>query len=116
MNVLVAIVTLLVFVACSDVQFVDRVEVENPTDYDARVEVRGDDDGWVALATVTAKETKAVGYVIDQGPAWIFRFSYAGHQVEAAYERSALVEAGWRVEVPPAFEEELGSAGVQPPP
>lgn len=104
------------FTACSDVEFIDKIHIGNPTDYNASVDVRGEGGGWLALTTVVANETRTVEQVIDQGSSWTFRFSYAGHEVASKYKRDALVESGWRLEVPSEFETQLRDAGVEEPP
>lgn len=103
--------------ACSDVRFVDRIEVVNETDYPANVDVRGRSGGWVDLTTVGAGEVREVEEVIDQGGSWTFRFSYGGRAaVESTFSRSALAGADWRVEVPADLEQSLRNEGVPVPP
>jgi predicted secreted protein len=111
-----AVVAAVGLASCSDVALVDRVVIRNPTEYTARVEVRGAERGWLALTTVSADATSTVERVIDQGPSWIFRFSYGGVEVETTHQRDDLARSGWRVEVPSEFETELRSEGVEPPP
>ncbi|MDQ3646395.1 MAG: hypothetical protein M3345_05600 [Actinomycetota bacterium] len=111
------VLTALLLAACDNVNFVERVEIVNGTSYTARVDVSGEDGGWLALATVSAGSSREVREVIDQGPTWTFRFVYAGYDpVELTIARPDLVDAGWRVEVPDELEERLRDAGVAPPP
>lgn len=107
---------LLALVSCGDVAFVERVVIENTTEYTAQVEVSGVEGGWLALTTVSADETKTIQEVIDQGRSWTFRFSYGGVEVETTHERDVLARSGWRVQVPSEFERQLRSEGVEPPP
>ncbi len=102
---------------CDGVAFVQRVIIVNETDYSAKVEVRGESGGWFGLTTVSEQETLEVGEVIDQGSSWTFRFSYGSHHpVALTMSKKELIDAGWRVEVPEEFEENLRAEGVPPPP
>jgi hypothetical protein len=102
---------------CSDVGFVDRIVIDNPTDFTANVDVTsGARDGWIGLTTVAGGSQATVQEVIDQGSAWIFRFSYAHHDEELRVSRVELVRSDWRVEVPESFAAALRARGVVPPP
>lgn len=104
--------------ACSETAFVDRITLVNPTDYPAHVEVSdGSKEHWLALTTIRSGRTTRVEEVIDQGATWVFRFAYAGKQVEEIeMSRRDLAQAEWRVEVPPTFDDALREQGLEPPP
>jgi hypothetical protein len=103
---------------CSNASFVDEVTLVNQTDYPAHVEVSNTSrKAWLNLAVALRDRETTVYDVIDQGSVWIFRFDYAGkHEEELEISRSGLVRAGWKVEVPPSFGQELQQLGVEPPP
>lgn len=103
--------------ACSDVQFVDRIVIDNPTRFHANVDVSdGARESWLALAAVETGTQSVVEQVVDQGSTWVFRFAYSGHQQEIRLSRAELADAGWRVEVPTSFEAALRDRGISPPP
>ena len=103
--------------ACDNVTLVERVVLVNETDYSANVEVRGENEGWLALGTLSPQEAREVTQVIDQGSSWTFRFSYGGHDpVELMLTKSELIDADWRVEVPDELEDNLQAEGVPRPP
>jgi hypothetical protein len=117
LSLIVVLAALLPLYACDGVTFVERIVVVNETDYSANVDVRGNGGAWLGLTTVSPHDSREVGQVIDQGPLWIFRFSYGRQDsVELDISRNELVEAGWRVEVPSELEENLRAEGVTPPP
>ncbi|MDQ3940457.1 MAG: hypothetical protein M3238_03795 [Actinomycetota bacterium] len=108
---------LLLLGSCNDVTFVDRVIITNDTDYSATVDVRHDGGGWLGLTTVPARQTRTVEEVIDRGDSWTFRFAYGSRDpLLIEMSRDQLIDAGWRVEVPLEFEENLRDEGVLPPP
>ncbi len=114
-NVLFGLVMLLA--ACDDVAYIDRIVVENATDYTADVAVRGETGGWLALIRVSAHETREIEQVVDQGSMWTFRFSYGKYDpVELEMSKDELRDGGWRIEVPDELEERLRAEGVSPPP
>ena len=104
--------------ACSYVSFVEEITVVNQTAYPADVGVSDESrQEWLNLTTAQGNQEATVREVIDQGAVWIFRFDYAGkHEEEIEMPRSELVRAGWRVEVPESFSDELERLGVEPPP
>ena len=100
----------LLMVSCSGrPPTVDRITISNPTSYDIDVEVTDRDrDGWLPVAIVQARSEHVARDVIDQGEAWIFRFSHWGDPVgEFSPTRAELERNGWRVEVPAEVEERL---------
>ena len=104
--------------SCAEsVTHLDRVVVVNRTDYDFVVEVKGrDESAWLPLGIAHRRRAEAFGDVIDQGPAWVFRFSYLGKSAgEVSIRRGELEQSNWRVEVPPEAAERLRAQGVQPP-
>jgi len=111
------LVTAAVLGACDEVSFVESVVIVNDTVYSPRVEVRGREEGWLALTTVRPEDTTEVRHVIDQGDTWIFRFTYTLYDpVDLELSRTELEESDWRVEVPDELEQSLRAEGVPPPP
>ncbi|HEX2295574.1 MAG TPA: hypothetical protein VHN37_09730 [Actinomycetota bacterium] len=103
--------------ACSGPAFVERVVLVNDTDYSVSVDVRGETDGWLSLATLPSHRSRAIGQVIDQGMTWTFRFSHGYHDpFEVELSRRPLADADWRVEVPAELEADLRAEGVPPSP
>ena len=92
---------------------VDRITISNPTAYEIDVEVTDRDrDGWLPVAIVQPRSEHVARDVIDQGEAWIFRFSHWGDPVgEFSPTRAELERSGWRVEVPAEVEERLQQLG-----
>jgi hypothetical protein len=92
--------------------------VENPTEYDVRIEVSGgEDDGSLTIGTARRRATSRFEGVIDQGDIWVFRFTAQGHEAgELRVDRDDLESDGWRVVIPERLGEELAARGVTPPP
>lgn len=105
-------------IGCADVDFADRVTVINQTEFPASVAVAGvERDEWLGLGRAQQKGSQAFTEVIDQGEVWVFRFGYIDrHQVEMEMSREELANAGWRVQVPASFADELRRMGFEPPP
>jgi hypothetical protein len=95
---------------------VDELRLVNPHPYHVTVEVAGeDDDGWLAVGTVERDQSETFEDVIDQGPRWRARFSYAGVDAdEITISRRDLETDGWRLTIPPTVGERLREAGLQP--
>lgn len=115
-TILCLLIVLTLFSGCSDVRFVDKVEIANDTSYPANVDVRGRTGGWLGLTTASSGEVNVVEDVIDQGEQWTFRFAYAGIEVETTTTRKALADSDWRVEVPDELQDRLQEEGLPPPP
>ncbi len=91
-----------------------RLTVENPTAYLINVDVTGAErDGWLDVGSFRRERTRTVEELTDQGPHWVFRFSYGGVQGgELTVTRDQLVRDGWRVGVPPDVTQRLRDAGL----
>jgi hypothetical protein len=114
---LIGLLLLFTFAGCSGERFVDEVVLSNPTAYVATVEVNdGAGSGALSLATVPARSEVTVKEVIDQGPTWSFRFTYAGYEEGMRLSRSQLQRSDWHVVIPESFETALRDRGVVPPP
>ena len=114
---LVIVGSMLVAGACSEESFVEEVSFSNPTDYPATIEV-SDASGrnWLPLGTVRPGQEKTIRSVIDQGPEWLFRFTYGGeHEQEVAIPRADLEESDWSFEIPQTFEDTLREKDVPLP-
>jgi hypothetical protein len=113
-----ASIVLLLLPGCSNVSFVSRVTVANPTDFPVNVDVSNRRmDRWLSLGSAEAGSEVTTRDVIDQGAVWVFRFDYLGAddaRLETA--RADLTRAGWRVEVPQTLDEDLREKGFRPPP
>lgn len=94
---------------------VERIEIANPHQWMAMVDVtdarRTQELG---LGAVDRTKSQSFEEVIDQGDTWIFRFSYAGVDVERAIPRDELERDGWKVTVPDEFAERLEAQGTPP--
>lgn len=94
---------------------VERIEITNPHQWVAVVDVtdarRTQELG---LGAVDPAKSQSFEEVIDQGDTWIFRFSYAGVDVERAIPRAELERDRWKVTVPDEFSERLEAAGTPP--
>jgi hypothetical protein len=96
--------------------FVDHLTIVDGTAYTVDVDVAGArGDGWVGVGTVGAGRTARFEEVVDQGPTWLIRFSYAdvdGGEVRVT--RAQLERDGWRVTVPADVATRLAAAGLAP--
>ncbi|HEV3402359.1 MAG TPA: hypothetical protein VG078_11110 [Acidimicrobiales bacterium] len=96
--------------------FVSELTVTNPLVYKINVEVKAPGrEGWSLLGTIPRETTKTLEQIVDQGPQWLFRFSYGGEVGgEIAISRTELRAKDWRVTVPLEVGDRLRQAGVQP--
>lgn len=96
--------------------FVDQLTVENPLAYKVNIAVkRPVGGGWSDLGTVRRETSKTIEQVVDQGPRWLFRFTYGGELGgEMTVDRSQLRADGWRVAIPPDVGDRLRQAGSRP--
>lgn len=100
----------------------ERLTVENPTAFDVDVTVltvegrTGKPGGLrLALGSVPARGTAEFTDVLDQGWAWVFRFSGAGaFGGEYAAGEDDLRRRNWSVDIPADVAERLGEAGLAP--
>lgn len=90
--------------------------VDNPTVYQVNVDVSPSGDGdWLDLGSVGRERTKTIEQVGDQGPQWVFRFSYGGVDGgRVTLSRTELTASHWTVKVPSEVGERLRTAGLQP--
>lgn len=96
---------------------VDEVTIDNPHEWSASVRVTGGDrDGWLRVGTVERETEQSFLELVDQGGAWVFRFSYAGEVAEVRVRGAELEEDGWQVRVPDELADALRAAGVAPTP
>lgn len=115
--VFLALLLGMVCVGCSSERYVERIVINNPTDFIANVDVTGGArDGWLGITTADAHSEKTVEQIYDQGSTWIFRFSYSGYEEEIQLSRAELARSDWRVQVPDSFASALKARGVPPPP
>ncbi|CAN5237186.1 hypothetical protein BH18ACT4_BH18ACT4_16110 [soil metagenome] len=97
---------------------VGSVAVVNASEYDIQVQVSDDDrGGWMSLTTAESESTSVTSHVIDQGDAWVFRFSAQGRDGgELRMTRADLDQADWSVEIPDAVVDHLRQQGAPPTP
>jgi hypothetical protein len=96
--------------------FVDRIAIENRTEYKLEVDVAGAErDLWLDLGAVNRKTTKTIEAVIDQGDTWVFRLHYGGENAgEFTVSRDDLVRDRWRAQFPDEAGHRLAGMGVPP--
>lgn len=97
---------------------IDRLVVDNPTEYDLQVTARGPDErSSVAIATVSRGQQHLVEEVIDQGDSWVFHFAGQGRDgADLTVSRDDLARAGWVLTVPDEIAQDLRSKGAPPTP
>jgi hypothetical protein len=105
-------------VAFDDPGFVERVTVQNPSEYDIRVVVAPSSGSAVLPLGVVGQRCAATfGDVVDQGDSWTVRFEAQGSEGgTATVEREALERNGWVVQVPASVVEHLRQTKVPAPP
>ena len=108
---------------CSSLLFDDpgrvpTLTVDNPTPYDVRVDVRGDDtDGWTVLTSVRQHCATSVESSIDRGARWVFRLRAQGRALaEFTISRSELEQARWHFTVPATVGDDWEAGGIPHPP
>jgi hypothetical protein len=107
------VLTLAVLPALRVGSFVHEVRIANPSEFDVKVDAASaPNDGWMAVGTARNHDTTAVQEVYDLGGDWYFRFSTPYGTAETHVSRSQLDQAGWAIEVPPSFVEQLRHAGA----
>lgn len=111
-----ALVAVLLFSDLRSHAFVGRLTMTNDSRYTVQVDVsNGDRDGWLSLGAVGRESTRVAREVLDPGPTWVFRFTYAGRDVgELQVVRSELRDQGWTVVVPPDVADRLSTEGAPP--
>jgi len=95
---------------------VPRVTAVNPGEYQVNVDVgRAGHAGSTDLGTLDREATKVLEEIADQGPTWVFRFSYGKMPVgELTVSRIQLERDGWKFTVPPEVTGHLRAAGRPP--
>jgi hypothetical protein len=111
-------IVVLLLPGCSNVSYISRVTIANPTSFPVNVDVSGEGRAkWLSLGSAEARSEATTRDVVDQGDVWVFRFDYIGvHSAMVETSRANLARAGWRVEVPRSLEGDLRAMGFQPPP
>lgn len=91
-----------------------RLTLQNPTPYLVNVDVsRRGRDGWLDVGSFRRERTRTVEELADQGPQWVFRFSYGGVEAgDLTVSRDQLAREGWRISVPSSVGERLRHAGL----
>ncbi len=98
--------------------FIERLTVENPTEYHITIDVTGDDrDGWIGVGTAQKRGRSIFNEVIDQGDVWIFRFASQGSEGgELLLTRAELEQSKWTVDIPEEVANSLRAQGAPPSP
>jgi hypothetical protein len=92
---------------------IDELTVDNPHPWMASIDVTdADRDGWVGVGTVEREQRQTFRSILDQGPRWTIRFTYAGIDVEETLTSFELGRRGWRVTVPDELADRLRAAAV----
>jgi hypothetical protein len=81
---------------------VDRVTINNPTDYDLTIQLSsGPDRAWLPLAVIGLRSTQEFHDVLDQGDSWVFGFRAQGRDGgDITVTRAQLEADGWQLTVP----------------
>ena len=113
---LVAAVAVVAAAALRDPANVVHLSIQNGTDYQVNVEVKGaGDNAWLDLGDVGRGRTTTLEQIADQGAQWVFRFSYGGVDAgELTVSRADLARARWTLVVPPTVGTRLHDAGLRP--
>jgi hypothetical protein len=97
-------------------ELVDRVTIDNPTQYPLEIEVAGGRDGsGLTLGPVAAGERHAFASVVDQGDRWVVRVKSArtdGGTV--VLRRSELERSDWVIRIPEGVGSKLAENGASP--
>jgi hypothetical protein len=113
---LVCAVLLLGLTACDRVSYVETLTIENPTDYDLLVNVRGNEtSGVLGLGVVHKRATEEREQVIDVGPVWVYEFRYQGLDAgQVRVSRRDLANQDWRFVIPEEIGTRLQELGLNP--
>jgi hypothetical protein len=92
---------------------VHGITITNPHAWDAVVSARhaGSSDV-IPIGTVPAGTTSEFVDLLDLGGQWEFTFRYAGVEVNGAWSRADLRDAGWKITVPDEFADAADTEGV----
>jgi len=95
-------------------RFIPAITVVNPTPYSLQVDVQAPGErSHLGLGGIRLESTREFLEVMDQGPQWVFLFSYAGHEGgQLTASRDQLQRDGWRVTVPDQVAERFRDAGL----
>ncbi len=95
---------------------VTAVTIDNPHGWSVDVDAtNASGDGWVGIGNVAKSANVAFAEVLDQGPVWVFRFSYAGVDGgQLKVSRADLEGSGWEITVPDEFARRMRAAGLGP--
>jgi hypothetical protein len=95
---------------------VDRVTIDNPTQYPLEIEVAGGRaDSGLTLGPVSAGGRHAFASVVDQGDRWVVRVTSARSDGgEFVLRRSDLERSNWVITIPEAVSSTLAANGATP--
>jgi hypothetical protein len=97
---------------------VPAVTIDNPTPYDVKVDVSGDNgSSWTVLTTARQNCAANVESTVDRGSRWLFRVRAQGLVAsEIVADRSDLERANWHFAIPADLGKRWESSGVPHPP
>jgi hypothetical protein len=92
--------------------------IANDTGYELFVESSAPgSDGWTPVLVLDPGDTRQDRVTVDQGDAWVFRFTGQGHRSdELTVTRDELADAGWTLTIPGEVGSQLERQGAAPPP
>jgi hypothetical protein len=92
--------------------------IDNPSPYDVKVDVSGDNGStWTVLTTARQNCAAMVESPIDRGDTWLFRLRAQGLvSREITVDRSDLERANWHFAVPRDIAQQWEASGVPHPP
>jgi hypothetical protein len=92
--------------------------IDNPTPYDVKVDVSGDNgSSWTVLTTARQNCAATVESPVDRGDRWLFRMRAQGLVAsEIAVGRSDIERLNWRTAVPADLAQQWEASGVPHPP
>jgi hypothetical protein len=95
---------------------VDRVTIDNSTQYPLEIEVAGGRDAsGLTLGPVSAGGRHAFASVVDQGDEWVVRVKSARHDGgDVVLRRSELERSNWVITIPEGVGSKLAAEGASP--
>lgn len=108
----------LMSVAFDDPARVDRLQIDNPSEFDIGVDVRAvNDPSRVLVGRAVQQCSTSFHEIVDQGTTWTIHFSAQGRDAgEVTVDRAQLEGDGWIYRIPADVIDALRTAGTPPPP
>jgi hypothetical protein len=122
-NTAAIVVATLFALLCGSLLFHDparlpALTIDNPSRYDVKVDVSGDNGStWTVLTTARQSCAATVESPVDRGDRWLFRVRAQGLvSSEIAVDRSDLERGNWHFAVPADIAQQWETSGVPHPP